>query len=264
MKSLLLALALLPLGLCHGADSVGALTPPIPGPFAAVPDFKAKFGFGWSGIQAAEATTVLKHEGKYLHVKVEGGSTGMARSLWQLDAVHDAYIDAKTLRPVSVDQLEKYSDRSVVSTIRYTPEQVWYMRDVSVDKGKKARWKSIKIPNVFDILSAVIFVRSMPLNNGDKIRLICFPDSSPFVGQVNVLGRETIQAMGKSVNAIHVRMDISKIETSHGKIDKVVAYSKFKSGEVWISDDDRRIPLKARVNIFVGYIYGEIISYDKL
>lgn len=255
---------MLPLGLCRGADPVGALTPIVPGPHAAVPDFKAKFGFGWSGIQAAEATAVLKHEGRYLHVKVEGGSTGMARTLWQLDAVHDAFIDAKGLRPVSVDQLEKYSDRSVVSTIRYTPEQVWYVRDVSVDKGKKARWKSLKIPNVFDILSGVLFVRSMPLNNGDKVRLICFPDSSPFVGQVTVLGRETIQVMGKSMNAIRLRMDISKIETDHGKIAKVVSYSKFKSGEVWISDDDLRIPLKAKVNIFVGYIYGEITSFDKL
>ena len=50
----------------------------------------------------------------------------------------------------------------------------------------------------------------------------------------------------------------------HGQVDKVVPYSKFKSGEVWISDDDLRIPLKARVDIFVGYIYGEIISFEKL
>lgn len=229
-----------------------------------VSDFKAKFAFGWSGIQAAEATAVMKREGKFLHVKVEGGSTGMARALWQLDAVHDAYIDAKSLRPVSVDQLEKYSDRSVISTIRYTPESVWYIRDVSVDKGKKARWKNLKIPNVSDILSSVIFVRSMPLANGDKIRLICFPDSTPFVGQVTVLGRETVEAMGKSFNAIHLRMDISKIETKHGKIDKVEPYTKFKSGEVWISDDSLRLPLRARVDIFVGYIYGEITSFDKL
>ena len=37
-------------------------------------------------------------------------------------------------------------------------------------------------------------------------------------------------------------------------------HKKFESGTVWLSNDADRIPLRAEVNIFIGYIFGEITS----
>jgi hypothetical protein len=39
-----------------------------------------------------------------------------------------------------------------------------------------------------------------------------------------------------------------------------VPHGKFRSGSVWISDDADRIPLRAEVDIFIGYVFGELES----
>ena len=70
--------------------------------------------------------------------------------------------------------------------------------------------------------------------------------------------RETIQAAGRPVKAIKMSFQLQRIDTS--KDNQLVTYGKFRSGTVWVSDDENRIPIRAEVQIFVGYVYGELVS----
>jgi hypothetical protein len=37
----------------------------------------------------------------------------------------------------------------------------------------------------------------------------------------------------------------------------------FKSGRGWLSDDDKRVPLRIEVDIFIGYVFAELESLQE-
>ncbi len=104
----------------------------------------------------------------------------------------------------------------------------------------------------------MFFIRSQPLKDGDKVGLIAFPGDSPYLVEVDVEKRETITVAGQPRPAIRLGFKLQKIETKGGA--HLVEHQKFRNGTVWLSDDQDRIPLRAEVNIFVGFVYGELKS----
>ncbi len=81
---------------------------------------------------------------------------------------------------------------------------------------------------------------------------------------VTVEKRENIRCMGRSCPALRLSLDVRKLEVKSSRPTRAVDYSKFRSGTVWVSDDALRLPLRAEVHIFVGFVYGELASYEKL
>ena len=70
--------------------------------------------------------------------------------------------------------------------------------------------------------------------------------------------------MGKNVPALRLSLDIRQLEVKNKRPDKAVSYAKFRSDTIWVSDDALRLPIRAEVNVFVGFVYGELTSYDRL
>ena len=265
------ALAILAGSLAQGAavaselsEFMEKLTPPVPGAFPAMPEFKAGYSFGWSNtIEAATAEIEVTRRGTDYQVFVEGGSLGFARLLWKFDAEHWAWIDAETLRPDYFWEYDRYRSQNVTTSVRFLPDLVWRQRTVDVD-GKPGKWKRFEAEGIFDILGGLLFVRSQPLKDGDTVRLLAYPGDSPFVVRAKVEGRETIEVMGKSRPAIRLSMELRKIEVKKKQLHKLVDYEKFRGGQVWISDDELRVPLRAEMSIFIGFVYGELVSFEEL
>lgn len=62
------------------------MKPEAPGSFPQVRSFRGEFRFGWSNIPAATARAQIVSGDKTVRVSVKGGTTGMARLLWRIDA----------------------------------------------------------------------------------------------------------------------------------------------------------------------------------
>ncbi len=246
------------------SDLLKKLTPPEPGPFPAVPEFQANYSFGWSNvIEAGTAEVeVSRREGDF-EVNVSGGSLGLARMLWRVDAVHRAWIDAETLRPDYFWEFDQYRGQSVTTSVRFLPDTVWRQRTVDVD-GKPGKWKRFQATGIFDILGGLLFVRSQPLKNGDTVRFLGYPGDSPFYVEAKVEGRDRIEVMGVTRPAIRMSMKLRKIEVKSKQLKRLVKYDNFQKGEVWLSDDELRVPLRAEMSIFVGFVHGEMTSFRKL
>ena len=102
------------------------------------------------------------------------------------------------------------------------------------------------------------------LRTGDTVGLVCFPGDSPYFVTARVEGRETVRAMGRDWPAICLRLGVRKLEVKDKRPTEAVDYAKFRSGTVWVSDDARRVPLRAEVNVMVGFIYGELTGLEWL
>ncbi|MGA7883167.1 MAG: DUF3108 domain-containing protein [Terrimicrobiaceae bacterium] len=253
-----ITLAAAALSVCESAEPWSdRLRPAVPGPFPLVRPFSGEFRFGWSDIGAASAKARLWYSGDSIFVEIDGGTDGLARALWQLDARHKAVVLKEGLKPVAFEQLEKYAKKKVRTEAVFKPDGLWRIRAVTPDPKNVAKWKKIKVEPVRDIISAMLFIRSQVLNDGDTIGVVAFPGDAPFLVEVTVARHEQIRVAGVSRKAIKLDFQIRRIEE---KKHRLAPHGKFRSGSVWLSDDENRIPLRAEVDVFIGYVYGELAS----
>ena len=244
----------------HADDSWRTkLKPETTGPFPMVRPFQGDFRFGWSNIEAAKANAKIAPAGPNVAVEVEGGTTGLARTLWSLDAKSRTVFSQDGFQPVASRQFEKYTSKQVSMETVKKENDLWYIRWVTPSPPENfAKWKRLKVAPARDIVGAMFFIRSQLLKDGDKVGLIAFPGDSPYLVEVEVEKRETITVGGKARQAIRLGFKLQKIETKGGT--HLVEHKKFRNGTVWLSDDQDRIPLRAEVNLFIGFVYGELKS----
>lgn len=225
------------------------------GPFPLVRPFSGKFRFGWSEIGAASAEARVWYSGDKIVVEVKGGTNGLARTLWQLDARHKATILKEGLQPVAFEQVERYAKKRVRTEAVFKSDGLWRLRAVPSDPKNVPRWKKIKVEPIRDIVSAMLFIRSQPLNDGEKIGVVAFPGDAPFLVEATVVRHEQIRVGNKLRKVIKLDFQIQRIDLAKRRL---APHGKFKNGTVWISDDENRVPLRADVNIFIGYVFGEL------
>lgn len=223
------------------------------GPFPLVKSFTGEFCFGWSNIEAAAAKATFTNRGGVLEVAVEGGTTGAARSLWLLGAKHEVTILEKGLKPIAFHQVETYATRTTTTDAAFKPTGLWYRRQ-STAEPKSVEWQRLKAEPVRDIVSALLFIRSQALRDRDKVAVAAFPGNAPYFLEASVKGREVVDIAGKPIKAIRLEFEIQRIDANN----RLAPYEKFRHGTVWLSDDENRIPLRAEVSIFIGYVYGEV------
>ncbi len=231
------------------------------GNFPPVRPFRGEFRFGWTNLwEAARAQAKLAYDGNNAIIEVEGGTRGLARTLWRLDARHRAITSLPDFLPVAFSQTETYAKKKVVTDAVAKPDGLWYIRRVETDPNNKPRWKRVKVAPVRDIVSGMLFLRTLPLMDRDRIGLLAFPGDSPFLCEVLVEKRETIKVGGRAMKAIKMTFQLQRVDAKHGNV--LVAHEKFREGTVWVSDDQNRIPLRAEVEIFVGYVFGELTAIN--
>jgi hypothetical protein len=255
--------SLLALGALVAAPSLFAwqetLTPDQPGPFPEVAPFVANFKIGWSEIEAARARAGITYNGSQVALDAGGGTEGLARSLYQLDAVFQGTVERSTLHTLRSDQVETYSDRSLTTIVTGSNGALRTFTN-PVPPGKKpAKWKDVKIQPVRDFFAGMLFIRSQPLASGDTVRLLMFPGGSSFFVEIQSAGPRTIQLVDGPREALQLDLKIERVNPKKG--NALEPHSKFRSGKIWLSNDARRIPLRAEVDIFIGYVFAEIIDY---
>ncbi|HEY5792213.1 MAG TPA: DUF3108 domain-containing protein, partial [Chthoniobacterales bacterium] len=254
-------LLLVVVGTAGAADWNSQLTSPEAGPFPEVRPFDAKFTFGWSGIPAAAGEASLRHEGEEYQVEARGGTEGLAAQLWKIRVENRTRARRQQFISEEVRQIEQYASYRISITGKFQTDGVWRerLREPSSNPGG---WKFLRVSPLRDMASAMLFVRSQPLRNGDEIRLLAFPGDSPYLVRVQIEGRESIRVMNETRPAIRLRLFLQKIETSGPNKGKLQEHAKFRSGVVWVSDDENRFPLRAEVNLFIGYVYVEVTALE--
>lgn len=112
-------------------------------------------------------------------------------------------------------------------------------------------------PYVHDIVSAFYYIRTMNLqskNKGDTIQLKNFYGKKVYDLTVRVLGRQTVEVEAGTFKCVVIEPLVTAggLFKSEGKI------------LIWMSDDERKIPVKVSTKILIGSIDAELSSYKGL
>ncbi len=178
--------------------------------------------------------------------------------LWQLDASLEATATMPNFQTVYSMQQESYSKRTLVTEIVSKPDGIWRLRENYPQGENPARWKMIKISPLRDLFSGMLYIRSRRLDPGETVSTIIFPGDSPYLVEMKCLGTEKIPIAGSPRDAIKLDLRIHRINLKKG--NALEPHGKFQNGTVWLSNDPDRIPLRAEVNIFIGYVFAELES----
>ena len=227
-----------------------------PGNFVPLPPMRLAYRFGWVGLQAAKAEIRLfSNTPTTFEIDATGATSGMARALYQLDIYQQAIVNKMTLRPVRLFQEEKYRSKTFRTNVDFESNQLTGLREKIPDKYPGMP-KIFRFSPVFDLASALLWVRSQPLAEGEIESMVVWASNAPYLATVTVLSRDTIQVNGHEERAIKLDLKLNGIDSKmHLK-----EYKLLKGGRGWLSDDAKRIPLRIEADIVFGYVFAELES----
>jgi hypothetical protein len=226
-----------------------------PGNFRELRPLHARYNFGWSGLTAANAEVhYTKADGRF-QLDGSGRTAGLARALWKFDVKYQALSDAGTLRPIETTQNDHLRSKKMITHLAFRPGGVTRTRTEWPGPGK-AKTKEYSFPNLYDLQSAMLYLRSQPLLDKSSYRVVVYPTTSAYLATVTVVGREKIAVRAGSFDAIKLDLQLSKV----GKTLELEPHKKFRRATIWMSDDADRMILRAEAQIFVGTVFAELQS----
>ncbi|HYQ89785.1 MAG TPA: DUF3108 domain-containing protein [Candidatus Binatia bacterium] len=200
-----------------------------------------QFSIDWSGLNGGNALmqvqnmqTVDGHRTWRIVTKAESNS--FVSKFYRVRDRAESFIDAESLYTRRFEKHLREGSYKKDLSIRFDPA------------GGKALYeggKSFDVPRrVQDVLSAFYYIRTCPLPEGGTVSIPTHDNETTYDMEVRVIRRE-------------------RVEVPAGKFDCVVVQPVLKSegifkskGEmlVWLSDDDRRIPVQVKSKVPIGSI----------
>jgi len=230
------------------------------GNFPEMRPLRASYRFGWSGLTAATGDVhFTKPSENKFQLDGTGRTIGFVRALWKLDVSYQAIASAETLRPIETQQIESYRSKKVVTHLTFTNNGVTRARIEGKGAGAP-KTRQFNFPNLFDLFSAMLYLRSQPLKERTIYRVVAYPATNAYLATVTVLGREKISVHAGSYSAIKLDLRLKRI----GKQRQLEPHRKFRGATLWVSDDPERLLLRTEAQIFVGTVFAELqsVSFD--
>jgi hypothetical protein len=230
------------------------------GNFPEMGPLRASYRFGWSGLTAATGDVhFTKPSENKFQLDGTGRTIGFVRALWKFDVSYQAIASAETLRPIETQQIENYRSKKIVTHLTFTNNGVTRAR--TEGKGAAAsKTRQFNFPNLFDLFSAMLYLRSQPLKERTVYRVVAYPATNAYLAAVTVVGREKISVHAGSYSAIKLDLRLKRI----GKQRQLEPHRKFRGATIWVSDDPERLLLRIEAQIFVGTVFAELqsVSFD--
>ncbi|MBN8422099.1 MAG: DUF3108 domain-containing protein [Verrucomicrobia bacterium] len=242
---------------------VKELTPGTAGTHRKVPPCKLTFDIGWSHVMTAgQATLTVREAGNFWRADATAASTGLARTLWKYDCEMTSIMHRGDLRAHYLQHRETDSAETCRYRVSFERHRVITETHVEPVKGTPGQSTAVcPYGPMDDILSVILYVRSLELKDGQKITRVVQPWDTPYLTTFEVLGRETIVYGGEKRPCIKLGLQIRKIDRTTLALS---AYKKMKTATIWVSDDELRIPIEMNASVFVGFMFARLTKFETL
>ena len=245
----------------RAAEWEATVDPLVRGTSAITRPVTVKYGFGWNGITAATGRVrFTKPDEKRLQFAIDGGTIGLARTLWRYDVDHTAFVDAESFRPLETHEVEQVRTKHVKTDLTFTPDGVTSVREQRNKGEVKSDTRRFDFPNVLSVNAALLYLRAKPLTQGAVHRVVVYPANSAYLCTITVVGREPVTVPIGTSNALKLDVQLNKI----GANRELLPHKKVKKTTVWVSDDANRLVLRIEAQVFIGTVFAELQSIEEV
>jgi hypothetical protein len=109
------------------------------------------------------------------------------------------------------------------------------------------------VPGARDAIAALFYVRTLPLRDGERVRFPVNEAGRNVVVELSVDGIERIHVRGQDVDAIRVTPTLKRRVEDRQPL----------ASTIWLSHDQRRIPLMLDLDAGFGHVRVELVSYSQ-
>ena len=217
-----------------------------------------EFVIRWGVVTAGRSTLNVENfemiDGRQTyHLVSQARSVGMVDTFYRVADRNEAWLDRHSLTSVRYSKrLREGSFSEDTMTELDQPRRHWKSVEHRLDKNRTREREGELPPDVLDVQSSLYFVRTLPLEIGKKFSLDVHSGDKIYPLVVTVLRRE-------------------KVSVPAGKFDCWVVepllrgpgmfVSKGKKLQVWLTADERRMPVRMRSEVFFGHVSAELERY---
>ncbi len=215
-----------------------------------------KFGLYYSF--AKVGTAYIKNRGlvningrdAYL-IQTTAFSASIIDTVFRVRDINLSWLDAQNFHSLGYSQSlrEGHYRRDEWVTFDYTHNT--YQGEVDKKSGLRALTGTITQP-VLDMLTALYFVRGQKLEKGKDVVFDILNREEQYPLLVKIIKRETVKTPAGKFNCIVVEPQFR---------GEGIFVSKGKSLRVWLTDDERKLPVKMKTEVFIGSVSAELLEY---
>jgi hypothetical protein len=219
---------------------------------------KGVYRASWNGmfsVATAEVQTVptVVDGKKVFQVRVEAKTSKVLDLIWKMRDTISSTFDARALSPSRFTFNQKENSRVINTDARLDPTtKRWSVNRQQV--GKRAKIYEFESQNTLDPITAVYLARSVDFKVGDRLYFKVFGGRYQYLLELFVEKKEPVALeSGKTVEAFRVIPRIQNI-TKNGYA------SRLNDATIWLSADERRLPIKLSSKIVFGSVHLELID----
>ena len=240
---LLLSLMLIPLSAGSAEEKVKS-----PLPFHGE---TMKFAVGWEFVNAGTATMNFSNKGKDgYRIDTDARTNSffdMFKKVRDTITSEGLFINSKPQSTLfELDQNERNYHAKKRTDFLWKENKVNYTQNGKTD--------SYKVPaGHLNVMDAFFLTRTLPVKKGEVLKVPVFDSKKKYEIEVRLLRKETVSTpWGKLVECLVIEPKLKSegIFTSVGTM------------QVWLTNDERRIPLKMTAKIKIGRIIARLTGYQ--
>jgi Protein of unknown function (DUF3108) len=212
----------------------------------------------WNGMIAVataevQTTQTVIDGRKVYQVRVEAKTSRMLDFIWRMRDTISSTFDAKALAPSRYTFSQRENSKVIDTEAKLDhATKRWSVNRQQV--GKETKIYQFDAQNTLDPITAVYLARSTDFKVGDKLYFKVFGGRYQYLLELFIEKKEPVALeSGKTVEAYRIIPRIQNI-TKNGYA------SRLNEATIWISADERRLPIKLSSKIVFGTVYLELMQ----
>jgi hypothetical protein len=189
------------------------------------------------------------------HIVSAAHSGGVVNAFYKVEDYNDVWLDQRALVTVRYEKRIHEGKYQIEETsLLDQSKRRWKTRSYRLDKNIYEEKEGDLPPNALDTFGSLYYVRTLPLIVGQTYTIDVHNSNKVYPLVVDVLKREKIKVPAGKFDCILVEPFLR---------GPGIFINKGKKLQVWLTADERRIPVRMRCEVFIGHVSAELIRYQE-
>ncbi len=207
---------------------------------------RLEFELSYTGITAGHAVQEIKQNGTDIHIVSTARSADWLQFFFPVEDRIESFLISSTL-PHNIGSPRLYQERKHEGrtiTNREARFDLQKLEVTTIDHRNKEEKTQAITKRTYDTLSSFIYFRTIPLQVGTSYFIDIYDCNRLWNTEVKVLRREQINTPMGRFNTIVI----------HPLLKSEGIFARTGDMFIWLTDDDRRIPVQMKSKVTVGSI----------
>lgn len=219
---------------------------------------KLLFHLRWGVVSAGEATLEVvsdasAEDSEQFRFVMTAKTTPFIDRFYKVRNRMESITDRGMTRSLFFDKNQNEGRSRKASQVRFD----WIRNESCYFSQQRCKYTLSLPPGTFDPLSAFYYVRSLPLEDRFSIQRPVTDGKKCILGRARVLRREMVTVpMGT--------FDTYLLEPEIEHVGGVFKKSKGARIHIWVTADERKIPVRLQSKVIIGSFVGELVSANGL